>query len=57
MTVAGPSCDSVDTLFSVEPLPELEVGERVYVMNAGAYTLSYASNFNGFEPPRVKLVS
>ena len=57
MTVAGPSCDSVDTLFSVEPLPELEVGERVYIMNAGAYTLSYASSFNGFEPPRVKLVS
>ena len=56
VTVAGPSCDSVDTLFTVEPLPELEVGDRVYVMNAGAYTLSYASSFNGFEPPTVKLV-
>lgn len=56
VTVAGPSCDSVDTLFTVEPLPELEVGERVYVLNAGAYTLSYASSFNGFEPPTVKFV-
>lgn len=56
VTVAGPSCDSVDTLFTVEPLPEVEVGDRVYVMNAGAYTLSYASSFNGFEPPAVKLV-
>jgi ornithine decarboxylase len=56
VTVAGPSCDSVDTLFTVEPLPELEVGERVYVMNSGAYTLSYASEFNGFQPPSVKLV-
>ena len=56
VTVAGPSCDSVDTLFTVEPLPELEVGDRVYILNAGAYTLSYASSFNGFEPPCVKLV-
>jgi ornithine decarboxylase len=56
VTVAGPSCDSVDTLFTVEPLPELEVGDRVYVMNAGAYTLSYASSFNGFPPPTVKLI-
>ena len=56
VTVAGPSCDSVDTLFTVEPLPALEVGDRVYVMNAGAYTLSYASSFNGFPPPTVKLI-
>ena len=56
VTVAGPSCDSVDTLFTVEPLPDLDIGDRVYVMNAGAYTLSYASSFNGFEPPGVKLV-
>ena len=56
VTVAGPSCDSVDTLFTVEPLPDLEVGDRVYVLNAGAYTLSYASSFNGFEPPAVKLI-
>jgi len=40
----------------MEPLPALEVGDRVYVMNAGAYTLSYASSFNGFPPPAVKLV-
>ena len=56
VTVAGPSCDSVDTLLTVEPLPELEVGDRVYILNAGAYTLSYASSFNGFEPPTVKAV-
>ena len=38
-------------------LPELEVGDRVYVMNAGAYTLSYASSFNGFEAPAVHFLS
>jgi ornithine decarboxylase len=56
VTVAGPSCDSVDTLFTVEPLPDLQLGDRVYVMNAGAYTLSYASSFNGFPPPSLKLI-
>jgi ornithine decarboxylase len=52
-TVAGPSCDSVDVMASDVELPELAPGDRVYVMNAGAYTLSYASHFNGFPPPSV----
>ncbi len=51
--LAGPTCDSVDTIAQDVPLPELSVGDRVYFLNAGAYTLSYASSFNGFEPPRV----
>jgi ornithine decarboxylase len=52
--VSGPSCDSVDVPFPEAELPELEVGDRVYVLNAGAYTLSYASAFNGFQPPTVQ---
>jgi ornithine decarboxylase len=52
-TIAGPSCDSVDILWTDALLPELEVGDRVELVNAGAYTLSYASSFNGFPPPRV----
>jgi ornithine decarboxylase len=52
-TVAGPSCDSVDVMFKSIPLPDLQVGERIYILNAGAYTLSYASSFNGFPPPAV----
>jgi ornithine decarboxylase len=55
-TVAGPSCDSVDTMQSGVELPDLTTGERVYVMNAGAYTLSYASSFNGFGPPETHFV-
>jgi ornithine decarboxylase len=51
--LAGPTCDSVDTIAQDVSLPELSVGDRVYFLNAGAYTLSYASSFNGFEPPRV----
>lgn len=52
-TVTGPSCDSADTMFFGAPLPlSLTEGDRLYVASAGAYTLSYASHFNGFAPPR-----
>jgi ornithine decarboxylase len=51
-TVAGPSCDSADTMFLATPLPNsLGVGDLVMIGSAGAYTLSYASHFNGFPPP------
>jgi ornithine decarboxylase len=53
-TVTGPSCDSSDTMFYDAMLPAtLREGDRVYVGCAGAYTLSYASHFNGFPPPSV----
>lgn len=51
-TVTGPSCDSSDTMFYNEMLPStLEAGDRLYIGCAGAYSLSYASHFNGFAPP------
>jgi ornithine decarboxylase len=51
-TVTGPSCDSSDTVFLNVLLPAtLDVGDTLYIGSAGAYTLSYASAFNGFEPP------
>jgi ornithine decarboxylase len=51
-TVTGPSCDSSDTTFFGVYLPAtLDAGDRLYIGSAGAYTLSYASNFNGFPPP------
>ncbi|MEV0134584.1 type III PLP-dependent enzyme [Dactylosporangium sp. NPDC050688] len=52
-TVTGPSCDSSDTMFYGVHLPStVDVGDRLYIGSAGAYTLSYASHFNGFPPPR-----
>jgi ornithine decarboxylase len=57
ITLAGPSCDSVDVMFRGIALPEVEVGDRVYVHNAGAYTTVYASSFNGFPPPSVYLLN
>ncbi|WP_199511211.1 type III PLP-dependent enzyme [Nucisporomicrobium flavum] len=51
-TVTGPSCDSSDTMFTGLRLPAaIDVGDVVYIGSAGAYTLSYASDFNGFPPP------
>lgn len=53
--VTGPSCDSQDTIrFGVPLSHDLSDGDRVYIYCAGAYTTSYASNFNGFEIPSVQ---
>jgi ornithine decarboxylase len=57
-TVTGPTCDSGDTMFYGVPLPvTLSEGDRLFVASAGAYTLSYASNFNGFPPPQAHFLS
>ncbi|BDU50321.1 type III PLP-dependent enzyme [Haliovirga abyssi] len=53
-TLSGPTCDSVDTMYENIQLPDdIEIGDRVYFINAGAYTTGYASNFNGIEPPKI----
>ena len=52
-TVTGPTCDSADTMFYGASLPStMAEGDRLFVASAGAYTLSYASSFNGFPPPQ-----
>ncbi len=54
--LAGPTCDSADILYEKTEyrLPlGLEVGDKVEILAAGAYTASYASvGFNGFAPIR-----
>jgi len=56
-TLAGPTCDSFDTLSLNEEIPELYVGDAVYVKNIGAYSSASAvPNFNGFPPAKVLLV-
>jgi ornithine decarboxylase len=54
--LAGPKCDSVDILYEKHPyhLPlDLQCGDRIEILNAGAYTSSYSSvGFNGFSPLR-----
>ena len=53
-TLAGPTCDSFDTISLSEDLPELDVGSVVYVKNIGAYSCASAvPNFNGFKPAKI----
>lgn len=54
VVIAGPTCDSVDVLYKKYryqmPL-DLEVGDHVTFLSAGAYTKAYCTEeFNGFEP-------
>jgi len=54
--LAGPTCDSTDVIYekSTYELPlDLEIGDPIDFLSAGAYTASYASvEFNGFAPIR-----
>ncbi len=56
-SVAGPTCDSVDVCLRDQMLPEdVVAGDTVYVLNAGAYTTAYATQFNGFPLPQVIVI-
>jgi len=46
--IFGPTCDSIDLISKEIMLPELAIGEWVYVDNFGAYTTAASSSFNGF---------
>lgn len=52
--LAGPSCDSADILyekFKYELPDNLEEGDRIYFLSAGAYSASMSTvGFNGFPP-------
>lgn len=52
--LAGPTCDSVDTIYEdyMYELPlNLSAGDILYWLSCGAYTASYSSvEFNGFPP-------
>jgi len=54
--LAGPTCDSADVMYEKSPyfLPfSLEIGDKVLIEGAGAYTTTYSAvAFNGFPPLR-----
>lgn len=56
VTLAGPSCDSTDILAQDIELPDLEVGDQLRLLTAGAYTTSY-QQYNGLGFPHVILTS
>jgi diaminopimelate decarboxylase len=46
-TVVGPVCESSDVFAEDLPLPHLEPGDLVAVLDAGAYGATMSSNYNG----------
>ncbi|MFH0870410.1 MAG: type III PLP-dependent enzyme [archaeon] len=52
--IAGPTCDSMDTLYRNAPYylrSDIKPGDRLFILTAGAYTQSYSSvGFNGIPP-------
>ena len=52
----GPTCDSIDLISRDVMLPELAIGEWVYVENFGAYTIASSSGFNGFKTTLCKYI-
>jgi ornithine decarboxylase len=54
--IFGPTCDSVDLITENIMLPELAIGEWVYVENFGAYTVAASSSFNGFKTSVCKYI-
>ncbi|MCG2721857.1 MAG: type III PLP-dependent enzyme [Thermodesulfovibrionales bacterium] len=55
-TIAGPSCDSFDVIDKNVTLTEPNIGNIMLILSSGAYTISYASEFNGFSIPRTILI-
>jgi diaminopimelate decarboxylase len=54
--VVGPVCESADVLARNRRLPQLEPGEFLAVLGAGAYGSTMASNYNGRLRPAEVLV-
>jgi diaminopimelate decarboxylase len=46
-TVVGPICETGDTLGKDRALPQLEAGDLLAILQAGAYGFAMSSNYNG----------
>jgi ornithine decarboxylase len=55
-TLAGPTCDSFDIIARGEDVPELQIGDVVYVENIGAYSIASATTFNGMPMAKVLMI-
>jgi diaminopimelate decarboxylase len=53
--VVGPICESTDVLAATADLPDLAPGDLVAIMDAGAYGMTMASNYNS-QPRPAELV-
>ena len=48
-TFFGPTCDSMDIIYKDIMMPELYIGDWLYVENFGSYTNAPGASFNGFK--------
>ena len=55
--LAGPTCDSLDKLFSFRTPESILIGDRLLFQDVGAYGYSLESSFNGYSMPNVEIVS
>ena len=55
VTLAGPTCDSVDVVARDYPLPRLAIGDLLLSPTMGAYTSVTATDFNGV--PRTPIIA
>lgn len=56
-TLVGSTCDSCDILKHDVMLPELSIGDFIYVPNFGSYTRAASTTFNGFELANVHYIT
>jgi diaminopimelate decarboxylase len=54
--IVGPVCESGDFLARDREMPELRAGELVVLLDAGAYGMSQASNYNTRARPAEVLI-
>jgi ornithine decarboxylase len=55
-SICGPSCHSRDVFSRPVVLPTQQPGDRLLVLNAGAYTLPFITSFCGNSPPRIEIL-
>jgi len=54
--LSGPTCDPDDTILAEAWLPEVKIGDKIYILHTGAYSFVYATNFHGFAPPDIHMI-
>lgn len=48
--ISGPTCDGMDIIHNNITLPKTEIGDKLYILNTGAYSISMRQ-YNGFKWP------
>ena len=54
--IFGQTCDGVDWLTKNRQFPYMQEGEWIIYRNFGAYGHVVATNFNGYEVPKIKYI-